>query len=148
MRKILAVLFTVILLFSCTSALAASDPDPDFEILTVKSRSDAQKCCNAFSENGYNTEMCLTAIGGALLNDNSIAYFDIWLIGFDTATLTKYDVAYFWDENYNKFVVATDNVIMLFPECIDRSHYLAYQLLFQMILDEYGVTYSEMSTDA
>ena len=75
MRKILAVLLTVILLFGCSSAFAASDPD--FEILTVKTVADAQECYTAFNDYGCNAEMYLTAFGGALIDTDTIKYFDI-----------------------------------------------------------------------
>ena len=114
MKKILAVLLTVILLFGCTSAFAASDPD--FEILTVKTVADAQECYTAFNDYGCNAEKYLTAFGGALIDTDTIKYFDIWLIGFEDSGLKKYDVVYGWSESVSKFVVATNDVIMLFPD--------------------------------
>lgn len=144
MRKILAVLLMVVLLFSCTSAFA----DTDFETLTVNSRSDAQECCDAFSDLGYKTEMYLAAFGGALMDSDAIRSYNIWLIGLDDSALKKYDVVYAWEEEYSKFVVATDNVIMLYPKCYDKDDYAAYVLLLGLVLDEVNLTYGEMSTDA
>lgn len=146
MRKILAVLLTVILLFGCTSALAASDPD--FEILTVKTVSDAQECYTAFNDYGCNAEKYLTAFGGALIDTDTIKYFDIWLIGFEDSGLKKYDVVYGWSESVSKFVVATNDVIMLFPDCYDEDDYTTYQLFLGAVLDEVNVTYTEMEADA
>lgn len=146
MKKILAVLLTVILLFGCTSAFAASDPD--FEILTVKTVADAQECYTAFNDYGCNTEMYLTAFGGALIDTDAIKYFDIWLIGFEDSGLKKYDVVYGWSESVSKFVVATNDVIMLFPDCYDEDDYTTYQLFLGAVLDEVNVTYTEMEADA
>lgn len=144
MRKILAVLLMVVLLFGCTSAFA----DTDFETLTVNSHSDAQECCDAFSDLGYKTEMYLAAFGGALMDSDAIRSYNIWLIGLDDSALKKYDVVYAWEEEYSKFVVATDNVIMLYPKCYDKDDYAAYVLLLGLVLDEVNLTYGEMSTDA
>lgn len=144
MRKILAVLLMVVLLFGCTSAFA----DTDFETLTVNSHSDAQECCDAFSEYGYEAEMYLAAFGGALIENDAILSYDIWLIGLDDFALKKYDVVYTWEEEYSKFVVATDNVIMLYPRCYDKDDYSAYVHLLGLVLDEVKVSYGEMSTDA
>lgn len=146
MKKILAVLLMVILLFGCTSAFAASDPD--FEILTVKTVADAQECYTAFNDYGCNAEMYLTAFGGALIDTDAIKYFDIWLIGFEDSGLKKYDVVYGWSESVSKFVVATNDVIMLFPDCYDEDDYTTYQLFLGAVLDEVNVTYTEMEADA
>ncbi len=68
MKKILAVLLTIILLFGCTSAFAASDPD--FEILTVSTVQEAKTCCEAFSDNYRDNEMLICALAARLLKTN------------------------------------------------------------------------------
>lgn len=146
MKKILAVLLTVILLFGCTSALATSDPD--FEILTVSTVHEAQTCCEAFSDNYRDNEMLICAFGGALIKNELIDNFQIWLIGFDSKLLNKYDAVYGWLEEAGYFVMATDDVTFLFPNCLTRKDYEAYLILVDAVFEEEHITYTEMEADA
>lgn len=118
-EKILAVILTVILLFGCASAFAASDPD--FEILTVSTVQEAKTCCEAFSDNYRDNEMLICAFGGALIKNELIDNFQIWLIGFDSKLLNKYDAVYGWLEEAGYFVMATDDVTFLFPNCLTKK---------------------------
>ena len=145
MRKILAVILMVILLFGCTSALAASDPD--FEILTVSTVQEAKTCCEAFSDNYRDNEMLICAFGGALIKNKLIDNFQIWLIGFDSELLNKYDVVYGWLEEASCFIMATDDVVFLFPNCVTEQDYEAYLILVDAIFAEEHITCTEMETD-
>lgn len=146
MRKILAVLLTVALLFGCTSAFAASDPD--FEILTVSTVREAKSCCEAFSDNYRDNEMLICAFGGALIKNELIDKFQIWLIGFDSDLLNKYDAVYTWLEDASCFVMATDRVVFLFPNCVTEQDYEAYLILIDAVFAEEHITYTEMEADA
>lgn len=148
MKKILAVLLMVILLFGCTSALAASDPD--FEILTVSTVQEAKTCCEAFSDNYRDNEMLICAFGGALIKNELIDNFQIWLIGFDSKFLNEYeyDAVYGWLEEAGYFVMATDDVTFLFPHCLTRKDYEAYLILVDAVFAEEHITYTEMEADA
>lgn len=146
MRKILAVLLTVVLLFGCTSAFAASDPD--FEILTVTTVREATSCCEAFSDNNRDNEMLICAFGGALIKSELIDKFQIWLIGFDSKLLNKYDAVYTWVKDANCFVMATDRVVFLFPNCVTEKDYEAYLILVDAVFADEHFTYTEMEADA
>lgn len=146
MKKILAVILTVILLFGCASALAASDPD--FEILTVSTVHEAQTCCEAFSDNYRDNEMLICAFGGALIKNELIDNFQIWLIGFDSKLLNKYDAVYGWLEEAGYFIMATNDVVFLFPNCVSEQDYEAYLILVDAVFEEEHITYTEMEADA
>lgn len=146
MRKILAVILTVILLFGCTSALAASGPD--FEILTVSTVQEAKTCCEAFSDNYRDNEMLICAFGGALIKNELIDNFQIWLIGFDSELLNKYDAVYGWLEEASCFIMATNDVVFLFPNCVSEKDYEAYLILVDAVFAEEHITYTEMEADA
>lgn len=146
MKKILTVILTVILLFGCTSAFAASDPD--FEILTVSTVQEAKTCCEAFSDNYRDNEMLICAFGGALIKNELIDNFQIWLIGFDSELLNKYDAVYGWLEEASCFIMATNDVVFLFPNCVSEQDYEAYLILVDAVFAEEHITYTEMEADA
>lgn len=145
MKKILTAILTVILLFGCTSAFATSDPD--FEILTVSTVQEAKMCCEAFSDNYRDNEMLICAFGGALIKNELIDNFQIWLIGFDSELLNKYDAVYGWLKEADCFIMATDDVVFLFSNCVTEQDYEAYLTLVDAVFAEEHITYTEMETD-